>query len=339
MFGLQFIKVDPTVYLMQYQRGKLVREGPGLSFFYFAPFTSLVAVPVGSTDLPFIFKEVTADYQDVTVQGEVVYRVADPVRLAQMLNYTMDAENQEYVSDDPDKFPQRIMNQVQVQIRNELQGLTLRDALVSSDMLVAKVKAALIISDVLGSLGVEVLDFSILAIKPTPETARALEAAVREQLMKEADEAIYDRRNASILQERAVKENELNTEIAVEIKRRQIRETQMDAERAVQEKARLLQEEQMASRIALEERNRELVQLTVENAKVEADAKAYGIAAVMESFAKIDPKVLDSLASVGMEPNQLIAVSFRALAESAAKIGELNISPDLLRELAKQGRS
>lgn len=339
MFGLQFIKVDPTVYLMQYQRGKLVREGPGLSFFYFAPFTSLVAVPVGSTDLPFIFKEVTADYQDVTVQGEVVYRVADPVRLAQMLNYTMDAENQEYVSDDPDKFPQRIMNQVQVQIRNELQGLTLRDALVSSDMLVAKVKAALIISEVLGSLGVEVLDFSILAIKPTPETARALEAAVREQLMKEADEAIYDRRNASILQERAVKENELNTEIAVEIKRRQIRETQMDAERAVQEKARLLQEEQMASRIALEERNRELVQLTVENAKVEADAKAYGIAAVMESFAKIDPKVLDSLASVGMEPNQLIAVSFRALAESAAKIGELNISPDLLRELAKQGRS
>lgn len=339
MFGLQFIKVDPTVYLMQYQRGKLVREGPGLSFFYFAPFTSLVAVPVGSTDLPFIFKEVTADYQDVTVQGEVVYRVADPVRLAQMLNYTMDAGNQEYVSDDPDKFPQRIMNQVQVQIRNELQGLALRDALVSSDMLVAKVKAALMVSDVLGSLGVEVLDFSILAIKPTPETARALEAAVREQLMKEADEAIYDRRNASILQERAVKENELNTEIAVEIKRRQIRETQMDAERAVQEKARLLQEEQMASRIALEERNRELVQLTVENAKVEADAKAYGIAAVMESFAKIDPKVLDSLASVGMEPNQLIAVSFRALAESAAKIGELNISPDLLRELAKQGRS
>jgi len=339
MFGLQFIKVDPTVYLMQYQRGRLVREGPGLSFFYFAPFTSLVAVPVGSTDLPFIFKEVTADYQDVTVQGEVVYRVADPVRLAQMLNYTMDAGNQEYVSDDPDKFPQRIMNQVQVQIRNELQGLTLRDALVSSDMLVAKVKAALIVSDVLGSLGVEVLDFSILAIKPTPETARALEAAVREQLMKEADEAIYDRRNASILQERAVKENELNTEIAVEIKRRQIRETQMDAERAVQEKSRLLQEEQMASRIALEERNKELVQLTVENAKVEADAKAYGIAAVMESFAKIDPKVLDSLASVGMEPNQLIAVSFRALAESAAKIGELNISPDLLRELAKQGRS
>lgn len=339
MLGLQFIKVDPTMYLMQYRRGKLVREGPGLSFFYFAPLTSLVAVPVASTDLPFIFREVTSDYQDVTVQGEVVYRIADPVKLSRMLNYTLDAMNQEYVSDDPEKFSQRIMNQVQVQIRAELQNLALRDALVSSDMLVAKVRAALMVSGVLQSLGVEVLDFSVLAIKPTPETARALESNVREQLLKEADEAIYDRRNASILQERAVKENELNTEIAVEVKRRQIRETQVDAERAVQEKARLLKEEEMGAKIALEERNRELVQLTVENAKVEADAKAYGIAAVMESFAKIDPKVLDSLASVGMDPSQLIAVSFRALAESAAKIGELNISPDLLRELSKQGRS
>ena len=58
----------------------------------------------------------------------------------------------------------------------------------------------------------------------------------------------------------------------------------------------------------------------------------------MEAIAKIDPKVINSLASMGMEPNQLIALSFRELAESAAKIGELNVSPDLLREISKRGR-
>jgi hypothetical protein len=120
---------------------------------------------------------------------------------------------------------------------------------------------------------------------------------VREQLLKEADEAIYDRRNSAIEQERAIKESELNTEIAVEIKKRQIRETQMDAERAVQEKKRLLREEEMAGKIILEEKNKELVQLTVENAKVEADAKAYSLSAVMDAFGKIDPKVINSLAS------------------------------------------
>ncbi len=338
MFGIQFIKVDPTMYVVQYRKGKLIKQGPGLSFFYFAPITSLVAVPIGSTDVPFIFKEVTSDYQEVTIQGQVVFRIADPVRLSQMLNFTLDAANQKYVSDDPDKISPRIVSQVQVLVRTELQVRPLREVVKSFEELVKKVRTALTESKALGALGIEILDLSILAVKPTPETARALEAGIREQLLKEADEAIYDRRNSAIEQERAIKENELNTEIAVENKRRQIRETQMDAERAVQEKKRLLNEEEMAGKVSLEDKNKELVQLSAENARVEADAKAYSMAAVMDAVAKIDPKVLNSLASMGMQPSQLIAASFRDLAGSAAKIGELNISPDLLRELAKQSR-
>ena len=80
----------------------------------------------------------------------------------------------------------------------------------------------------------EIVGFSVLAVKPTPETARALEAEAREQLLKEADEAIYRRRNSAVEQERAIKENELNTENAIELKKRQIRETKMDADRACQ---------------------------------------------------------------------------------------------------------
>jgi hypothetical protein len=94
----------------------------------------------------------------------------------------------------------------------------------------------------------------------------------------------------------------------------------------------------MAAKISLEQKNKELVKLTVENAKVESDSKAYSLSVVMDAIAKIEPKVLNSLASMGMEPNQLIALAFRELAESAAKIGELNVSPDLLREISKQSR-
>jgi len=34
-----------------------------------------------------------------------------------------------------------------------------------------------------------------------------------------------------------------------------------------------------------------------------------------------------------MEPNQLVALAFKELAEGAQRIGQLNITPDLLREL------
>ena len=61
MLGVRYYKAAPTTYVLQYVGGRVKREGTGLSFFYFAPSTTLVAVPVGSTDVPFIFHETTAD--------------------------------------------------------------------------------------------------------------------------------------------------------------------------------------------------------------------------------------------------------------------------------------
>jgi hypothetical protein len=333
MFGIRFIKVQPTTYLLQYRGGKVVREGAGLAFFYYAPTTSLVSIPAASEEAPFIFEEVTADFQTVTLQGQVTYRVADPKKLAALMNYTLDARGQTYVSEDPRKLPQRVINIVNVLARTELQSLALRQAICASDALVQRVRQGLAGAPELAQLGLEVLGLNILAVRPTPETARALEAQAREQLLREADEAIYARRNAAVEQERAIKENELNTEIAVENKKRQIRETQMEAERAVQEKQHLLQQEAMAANIGLEQKRHELVALAAQNARTEADARAYGIAANLEALGKADVRVLQALASAGMKPEQLIALAFQELAGRADKIGQLNISPDLLREL------
>ena len=67
MFGIRYFKASPTTFVLQYVNGRIKRQGLGLSFFYFAPRTTLVAVPVGSTDVPFIFHETTLDFQTVTV--------------------------------------------------------------------------------------------------------------------------------------------------------------------------------------------------------------------------------------------------------------------------------
>jgi regulator of protease activity HflC (stomatin/prohibitin superfamily) len=190
MFGIQFIKVQPTVYLLQYRKGQVVREGAGLSFFYYAPSTSLVAVPLASEDAPFIFEEVTADFQAVTIQGQVTYRVGDAKKLAALMNFTLNARGQGYASEDPQKLPQRVINTVNVLARAELQKLPLREAIRASDALVQTVRKGLAASGEVSQLGLEILGLNILAIKPTPETARALEAETREQLLKEADEAI-----------------------------------------------------------------------------------------------------------------------------------------------------
>jgi len=333
MFGIKFIKVQPTTYLLQYRGGHIVREGLGLSFFYYAPTTSLVTVPVASTDTPFIFQETTADFQAVTIQGQVTYRVGDPKRLAAMLNYTLARDGETYAAEDPNKLPERVIHVINVLARAELQKLPLREAIRASDELVTAVKGRLVGAEEITALGLEVLGLSVLAIKPTPETARALEAETREKLFREADEAVYARRNSAVEQERAIKENELNTEIAVENKKRQIRETQMEADRAVQEKKHIQQKEALEANIGLEDRRKNLVALAAENAKAEADARAYGVSTTMKALGSADTKILQALATSGMKPEQLIAFAFQELAGKAEKIGQLNISPDLLREL------
>src|SRR5215212_6770278 len=109
MFGVRYFKAPPTTYVIQYVGGRVKREGPGLSFYYFGPWTTLVAVPAGSTDVPFIFSEITSDFQTVTVQGHLTYRVSNATQLAALLDYSLKADG-EYASDDPQKLPARVTN-------------------------------------------------------------------------------------------------------------------------------------------------------------------------------------------------------------------------------------
>ncbi len=311
---LSFMKVPPTTYVLQYKHGRVIREGAGLSFLYYAPTSTIVAIPMVSADVPFVFQESTADFQAVTIQGQLTYRVADPTRLASLLDFSID-KRRAYCSEDPRKLPERLIHTLQTLTRAITQRLVLKDALVSSDSIVIEALAQLRESEAVSALGVEILSLSILGIRPTPETGRALEAEAREALQRRADEAIYARRNAAVELERLIKESELNTEIAVEEKKRQIRETQMAAE------------------IAVEEQRAQLIDRRVANERKDANSRAYTLRETLKPLRDLPWKTLMMLGGKNADPKAMVALAFQEMAENAQKIGELNVSPDLLRSL------
>ena len=313
MLGIRYVKVPPTTFVIHYRRGKVRREGPGLAFFYFAPSAELVQVPLASTDVPFVFNETSADFQDAMIQGELTYRITDPKKISTVLDYSVNPRGN-YRSDDPTKLNDRLVHAAQISARSFSQRRPLRSLLVSSDELIAEMLAGLSASSATTMLGVEILGLSILSIRANPEMSKALQAEAREQLMRKADEAVYARRNAAVEQERTIKENELNTEIAVEQKRRVVRETQMGAE------------------ISVEEQRAVLVDNRVANQRKEADARAHALQATLEPLKGVDWRTLMA-ASGHNGAKSIIALAFRDLAENAGKIGELNISPDLLSTL------
>ena len=333
MFGFRFIKTDSTTYLMQMKHGRTVREGTGQSFFYYAPTSSLVAVPVGSQIVPYIFEMTTVDFQAITIQGSLSFRIAKPQQTAAMLNFTLQSNGKRYVSEDPLHLRERVSGVIEVLLQQAVSGETIRSVLQSAERMALQIEAALKTQPDMIALGLEILSFSVAAIKPMPETARALEAAVREQILKAADDAIYARRNAAVENERAIKESELDTEVAVEQKQRTIRETQMEANAAIQRRKAELRAEEMESNITLEARRQEFVVLESANTRTTAEAEAHRLGAVMLALQDADPRIVQALAASGMAPAQLIAQAFGGIADKAERIGQLNMSPDLLQSL------
>jgi len=314
MFGIKYVKAAPTTYVLHFKDGQVKREGLGLSFFYYGPTSTLVQVPMASADVPFVFNEVSRDFQEVTLQGQLTYHVADPRKLAALLDFSVDSRGN-YRCEDPAKLEERLVHATQILARAVVGKLTLREALGASEQLVLEVGAGLRKVEAVAMLGIEPLSLSILSVRPTPEMARALEAEAREALNRNADEALYARRNNAIEQERTIKESELNTELAVEEKKRQIREKKMAAD------------------IAVEEQRGALITKQVQNNKQDSDSRGYAIEATLKPFKEADWKTLMALATGGGDPKMMIALAFRELAENAQKIGELNVSPDLLKSL------
>ena len=314
MLGFKYLKATPTTHVMHYKNGKLLRQGAGLSFFYFTPSSVVVQMPISSVTVPFVFNETTADFQEATIQGDVTYRVIDPEKLAAMMDYSVDGWGR-YQSDDPAKLNDRLTHAAQIAAREFTQHTILRKALTDSDSLATALELALKQSSLMEMLGLETISVSIHSIKATPEMTKALQAQSREQLLQEADQAMHQRRNNAIDLERQIKENELHTEIKVEEKRRLVRETQLNAD------------------IAVEQQRSELVDQKVQNERKESEARADALRAMLDPMKDVDWKTLLAASEGGINSQQMIALAFRDLADNADKIGTLNMSPDLLNTL------
>lgn len=332
MFGIKYIKFDSMSHIIRYKNGKVVKEGRGLSFFYTAYNTSIVAIPVGSNDIPFIFNESTIDYQKISIQGQLTYKIESPNHLAELLDFTVDSKGHQK-KDDIEKLKQRLVNEAQTATSSYIQGLVLKDAIVHAKTIETKILEGLQESEAVKLLGVKVLGVNVIAVKPTPEMSKALETTTREALQQEADEAIYQRRNFAVEQERKIKESELNTQIAVEEKKKQITEKKMEAEVLKAENERKLREMKIQADISVEEQNKQLIDLKTDNQKKEADMQKYTIEANLEPYKSIDWKTIMAVNSKGDNPRLNIALAFRELAENAQNIKNLNISPDLLDTL------
>ncbi|MEU6350380.1 SPFH domain-containing protein [Streptomyces sp. NPDC047072] len=212
--GWRHLRGAPTAHIRHHRGGRLLHDGPGLSFWYRALTAALSEVPVDDRELAMTFHARTSDFQDVAVQATVTYRIGDPALAAARLDFSIDPDTGVWRGTPLEQLGTLLTETAQQHALDVLARTPLSAALVDGVAAVReRVAAGLTAEPRLPATGIELVAIRVMALRPEPEVERALRTPAREQIQQEADRATYERRAVAVERERAIAENELASQI------------------------------------------------------------------------------------------------------------------------------
>ncbi|MFY4723682.1 SPFH domain-containing protein [Streptomyces sp. LaBMicrA B280] len=332
--GRRHLRGTPTAHIRHHRSGKLVHDGPGLSFWFRSLTATLSEIPVDDRELTMTFHARTADFQDVTVQATVTYRIGDPALAAARLDFSIDPDTGVWRGTPLEQLATLLTETAQEHALDVLARTPLSAALTDGVSTVReRLAAGLAAQPRLPDTGIEVVAVRVVALRPEPEVERALRTPAREQIQQEADRATYERRAVAVERERAIAENELASRI--ELARREERLVEQrgtNARREAEEQAaadavRADAEAARTVRLAQAEADKvvRLARAAAEQEREVGEARAGARAAWLRVHAEADVATLHALAAM-------------RVAENLPDIESVTISPDVLTGLlAKLG--
>ncbi|MFB9347768.1 SPFH domain-containing protein [Streptomyces heliomycini] len=327
--GWRHLRSTPTAHIRHHRGGKLVHDGPGLGF-WFRPLTAALSeVPVEDRELAMTFRARTADFQDVSVQATVTYRIGDPALAAARLDFSVDPDTGVWRGAPLEQLGTLLTETAQQHALDVLARTPLSAALVDGVAAVRdRIATGLDAEPRLPATGIEVVAVRVMAVRPEAEVERELRLPARERIQQEADRATYERRAVAVERERAIAENELASQI--ELARREERLVEQrgaNARREAEEGAaadqvRAQAEAARTVRLAEAEAARSvaLARAEAQAAREVGEARAEAQAAWLRVHGDVDVATLHALTGT-------------RLAENLPRIDSVTVSPDMLTEL------
>ena len=301
---VRHVRSNPSAYLLHYRRGKVIRSAAGITFWAWPLSDSVVEIPTDDRDLTLVIHGRSSDYQDVTVQGILTYRTADPVRLAGRVDFSLDLASGTYVSEPITRVEVLLSQLAQEEVLQYLARTPIRELL--SDgiaRLRQAVDAALAAAPQVPEFGLTVSGVRITGVRPNPDLEKAIEAPTRERIKQESDEAAFARRALAVEKERAIAESEMQSRIELARREQQLIE----------------QEGANAKRKATD---------LAESSQIAASAEASRIDTVEGARQRVEANRIEALQNA---PGSVLAtIAATGFAEHITSITNLQITPDLL---------
>lgn len=322
---LNHLRADPSIHIQHFRNGIVRHEGAGVAFWYRPATAALTEVPLDDRQQTLLFHARTSDFQDVTVQATVTYRVVDPKLAATRIAFDIDPTTGQWAGDPIETLSDLLRELAQQPAIEKVATMTVTEALVRGVGPIRADLASVLADDPrLAERGLVVTDVRVVAVRADADLERALQTETRERVQQDADKATFDRRALAVENERAIAENELQNQI--ELSRRE--------ETLVNQQGQ--NERQRATNEATA--NRILVESGVAEQRMKDEVKAEGIRQVGEAQAEVEKAKMTVAQSV--DQSVLLALAARDLARNMPRISNLTVTPDLvLPMLARLGES
>jgi regulator of protease activity HflC (stomatin/prohibitin superfamily) len=304
-----------TTHVQHVRNGRTIHAGVGATF-WFRPLSAVLSeVPVDDRELPLLFHARTADFQDVTVQATVTFRVTDPVTAAGRIDFSLDPDHGIWRGTPLEQVAGLLTETAQQYALDLIAGASLTEILAGGVSPVRQaIAAGLEVDGRLAETGIAVIGVRVVAIRPEPEVEKALRTPTREQVQQDADKATFERRALAVERERAIGENELQTQI--ELARR---EEQLVTQRGAN--ARREAEEVAAAGV---------IATDAEAGRAERLAQANAEATRVNGLAEGEAEVARLAAYRDLPEAVLLGLAVKELAANLPHIDSLVLTPDLL---------
>lgn len=311
---VRHLRGTPTGHIRHLRGGRLVHDGTGLSF-WFRPLSAVLSeIPVDDRELPLLIHARTADYQHVTVQASVAYRITDPAIAWSRLDFSIDPDSGSWRGNPLEAIAGLLTELAQQQTLDLIATMPLLQTLAAPAAVRERALAGLAGDPRLRDTGLSVIAVRVVAVRPEPEVERALQTQTRESIQQDADKATFERRAIAVERERAISENELQSQIELAI-----REEQLVTQRGQNGRRRA---EETAAADAIEAAAKAERERTLASSRADA-TRLVGLADADADSAKL-------LAYRDLDTSRLLALALRELAGQLPQIGTLNLTPDLL---------
>jgi regulator of protease activity HflC (stomatin/prohibitin superfamily) len=330
------LRAERSSYVLRYRKGALVAQGQGLTFWFLPLSASIAEVPVDDQELNFLFNAKSQDFQEVTAQGVVTFRVEDPEKLADRINFTIDLRSGQYLSQPFAKISLALTQLAQQFTWDYFARRPVREILsLGCESVRSRIAKGYETDSALDELGIRIVSIRVSDIAPSSKLERALETPERERIQQKADEATFERRAQAVEKERAIQEAELQNQIELATREEQLiaQRGQNDRRRVTEEaQARKIETEASVERGHIEAEaaaNRLLVEANATADKTRITARSDAESIQLVEAARVEGERERMAIYRDLRTPVMIGLALQELAGKLTHIDHLNVTPEM----------